>query len=146
MAIVIPASCGGGGSEDAPQPQPTPQPTPTPTPEPEPLPDISGLDNLKGKVLQVDVETDLLSGITFNNGAELTKTEFEFEGETSVIDNPKHFTPAYPGTCTIIFSVKSKDGTVTEYKAENLTIKPLEYKTMEVINMNPEDLMPKIEV
>ena len=61
MAIVIPASCGGGGSEDTPQPQPTPQPTPTP--EPTPLPDISGLDNLKS--FQVDVETDLLSGIIF---------------------------------------------------------------------------------
>ena len=68
MAIVIPASCGGGGSEDTPQPQPTPQPTPTP--EPTPLPDISGLDNLKS--FQVDVETDLLSGIIFNiPGAEV---------------------------------------------------------------------------
>ena len=136
MAIVIPASCGGGGSEDAPQPQPTPQPTPTPTPEP--LPDISGLDNLKG--LQVDVETDLLSGITFNNGAELTKTEFVFEGETSVIDDPKHFTPDYPGTCTIILSVKGSDGQTTEYKAENLIIKPLDYidGTLEAVDIIKE--------
>lgn len=140
MAIVILASCGGGGSEDTPQPQPTPQPTPTP--EPTPLPDISGLDNLKS--FQVDVETDLLSGITFNNGAELTKTEFVFEGETSVIDDPKHFTPEYPGTCTIIFTVKSKDGTVKEYKAENLTIKPLEYKAMTVNNIQPVEILPII--
>ena len=140
MAIVIPASCGGGGSDDT--PQPTPTPSPTPTPEPEPELDITGLDNLKGMSLQVDQESDLLSGITFGNGAELTKTELVFEGEITVIDDPHHFTPDYPGTCTIILTVKSKDGTITEYKAENLTIKPLEYKTMEITNIKPVDILP----
>lgn len=143
MAIVIPASCGGGGSEDAPQPQPTPQPTPTPTPTPEPeptVPDISGLDNLIVITLQVDQETDLLSGITFGNGAELTKVEIEKDGQRSEVADPKHFTPDYPGTCSIILSVKSKDGTITEYKAENLTIKPLDYAdgTLEVIDIIKE--------
>ena len=136
MAIVIPASCGGGGSDDIPKLTPTPQPTPTP------VPDISGIDKLKAKILQVDVEANLLSDIAFNNRAELMKTEFVFEGETTVIDDPKHFTPEYPGTCTIILTVKSKDGTVKEYKAENLTIKPLEYKAMAVNNIQPVDILP----
>ena len=134
MAIVIPASCGGGGSEDAPQPQPTP------TPEPEPELDIAGLDNLKGISFQVDQETDLLSGITFGNGAELTKVEIEKDGQRSEVADPHHFTPEYPGTCSI--TVKSKEDTITEYKAENLTIKPLEYKTMEITNIKPVDILP----
>ena len=138
MAIVIPASCGGGGSDDVPQPTPTP----TPTPEPEPELDITGLDNLKGMSLQVDQESDLLSGITLGNGAELTKVEIEKDGQRSEVADPHHFTPDYPGTCTIILTVKSKDGTITEYKAENLTIKPLEYKTMEITNIKPVDILP----
>ena len=133
MAIVIPASCGGGGSDDAPKPTPMPQPT---------KPDITGLDNLKAKVLQVDVETDLLSGITLNNGAELSKARIVFEGETSAINDPKHFTPAYPGTCTIILTVKSKDGKTTDYQVDNLTIKPLEYKFSSINNIRPAKILP----
>lgn len=138
MAIVIPASCGGGGSDDT--PQPTPTPSPTPTPEPEPELDIAGLDNLKGMSFQVDQETNLLSGITFGNGAELTKVEIEMDGQRSEVADPHHFTPDYPGTCTIILSVKSKDGTMTEYKAENLTIKPLDYAdgTLEPVDIIEE--------
>ena len=139
MAIVIPASCGGGGSDDIPKPTPTPVPTPTPEPEPEPepLPDVSGMDNLMVAILQVDQETDLLSGITLNNGAELTKTEIEKDGQRSEVADPHHFTPEYPGTCTIILSVKGSDGTTTEYKAENLTIKPLDYAdgTLEAVDI-----------
>ena len=142
MASVIPASCGGGGSDDIPKPTPTPVPTPTPTPEPEPepeptVPDISGLDNLMIITLQVDQEADILSGITLNNGAELTKTEIEVDGQRSEVADPHHFTPEYPGTCTIILSVKGSDGTTSEYKAENLIIKPLDYAdgTLEAVDI-----------
>lgn len=137
MAIVIPMSCaGGGGDEDIPKPQPQPQPVP------EPEKDITGLDNLKSITLQVDKEVNLLSGITFGNGASLEKTELVFEGVTSEIADPKHFIPEYPGPCTIILTVKDKDGKLTDYKAENLTIKPLDYKTMEISNIKPSDILP----
>ena len=127
MAIVIPASCGGGGSDDIPKPTPTPVPTPTPEPEPEPTPDVSGLGDLRAITLWMDNEQDLLRYITFNNGVELTKVEIEMDGQRSEVADPHHFTPDYPGLCSIILSVKSKDGTITEYKAENLTVKPLDY-------------------
>lgn len=130
MAVVIPVSCGGGGSDED-LPKPAPQPTPQPVPKPEE--DITGLNNLKAMTLQVDKEANLLSGITFNNGASLEKTMLVYEGVTSEIADPKHFTPDYPGTCTIILTVKSKNGTLTDYKAENLTIKPLEGYTEVVI-------------
>ena len=138
MAIVIPVSCGGGGSDDSPLPEPTPTPTP------QPLPDISGLESLKTINLQVNTEADLLSGITLNNSAELTKTQIIFEGVTSVIDDPKHYTPAYPGLCSIIFTVKDKDGKFTDYQAENLTIKPLAYMAMAVNNIQPVEILPII--
>ena len=130
MAIVIPMSCaGGGGDEDIPKPQPTPQPQP----EPEPDPDITGLESLLGLLLQVDQTSDLLSGITFNNGASLEKAELVLDGVTSEIADPHHFTPEYPGTCTIILTVKDKDGKSTPYQVENLTIKPFEDYTEVII-------------
>ena len=130
MAIVIPMSCaGGGGDEDIPKPQPTPQPQP----EPEPDPDITGLESLLGLLLQVDQTSDLLSGITFNNGASLEKAELVLDGVTSEIADPQHFTPEYPGTCTIILTVMDKDGKSTPYQVENLTIKPFEDYTEVII-------------
>lgn len=122
MAFVIPASCGGGGSDDD-IPQPTPIPTPTPQP-PVNVDPISGLNNLR-ELLQVDKEVNLLSMLTFATGVELTKTEILFEDQRTEIADPKRFTPEFPGTCSLIFTIK-KDGTTSEVKAENLTIKPLE--------------------
>ena len=137
MAIVIPASCGGGGSDDIPKPTPTPVPTPTPEPEPEPTPDVSGLDYLQNTILWVDLEDDLLRYIALNNGAELAKVEIEMDDQRSEVADPHHFTPEYPGTCSIILSVKGSDGTTTEYKAENLIIKPLDYAdgTLEAVDI-----------
>ena len=132
MAIVIPVSC-GGGNDDSPEPALNPQQTKS---------DVSGLDNLKTKNLQVDVETDLLSSITFNNGTELSKVQIVFEGVNSVIDDPKHFTPAYPGTCSIILTVKSKGGKTTDYQVDNLTIRPLEYRFVKITNIKPSDILP----
>ena len=40
--------------------------------------------------------------------------------------------------------IEEKDGTVKEYKAENLPIKPLEYKAMEISNIRPVDILPII--
>ena len=77
--------------------------------------------------MQVDQEINLLNWVTFGNWAELIKTEIEIDGQRTEIADPTHYTPAYPWTCSIILTVKNKDGKVTEYKVDNLTIKPLEY-------------------
>ena len=134
MALVIPTSCGGGGSdEDIPQPTPTPQPPVNVDP-------ITGLSSLDG-ILQVDQETSLLSGLTFATGVELTKTEILFEGQRTEIADPKRFTPEFPGACSLIFTIK-KDGTTSEVKAENLSIKPLEYKAVAMNAIKPVDILP----
>ena len=95
--------------------------------------------------MQVDEETDLLADINFAEGATLVKTQIEMDGQLTEIADPQHFTPEYPGECTLIFTVNGKNGDVAEVKVEKLTIKPLEYVAMEISDINPEDLMPKIE-
>ena len=44
-----------------------------------------------------------------------------------------------------IFTLKWENGDTAEFRADNITINPLEYVAMEINNINPEDLMPKIE-
>ena len=92
--------------------------------------------------MQVDEEIDLLAGITFAEGATLVKTEIDMDGQRTEITDAQHFTPEYPGTCSIIFTVKGKNGDMAEIKADNLTIKPLDYKAMEISNINPEEILP----
>ena len=92
--------------------------------------------------MQVDEEIDLLAGITFAEGATLVKTEIDMDGQRTEITDAQHFTPEYPGTCSIIFTVKGKNGDMAEIKADNLTIKPLDYKAMEISNIKPEEILP----
>ena len=106
---------------------------------------IFGLSSLL-QLLQVDQEVNLLEGITFATGLELVKIEIEQDGQRTEIIDPQHFMPDTPGTCAIIFTVVGKNGTVSELKVEELIIKPLEYKEVTITNVNPEDLMPKIDV
>jgi hypothetical protein len=40
--------------------------------------------------------------------------------------------------------VKNKDGEIVEYKVDNLTIKPIEYKSIELKNSKPEEILPII--
>ena len=87
---------------------------------------IMGLSKLNG-ILQVDQEVNLTEKLIFAKGVELTKTEIEFEGQRTEIADPTHFTPEYPGLCNLFFSVR-KNETVSEVKADSLTIKALEYK------------------
>lgn len=107
--------------------------------------DISWLENIKNLNMQVDQEINILNWITFGNWAELIKTEIELEWEKTEISEPQHYTPEYPWECSIILSIKCKNWEINEYKVDNLTIKPLEYKAIEISNINPETLMPKIE-
>ena len=104
---------------------------------------ILGLNNLGQLPLQVDQEVDLLQGLTLAKGFELVKTEIEFEGQRTKIDDATHFTPQYPGPCTLFFTVK-RNSTEGEVKAENLTIKPLNYRAIEVKNIKPVDILPII--
>lgn len=96
---------------------------------------ITGLQSLDG-VLKVDSEVDLLSGITIAKGAELAKTEMVKDGQRTEISDPHHFTPEYPGQCSIVFTVRGLDGNTAEVTADNLTIKSLEYKEVSIDNAN----------
>ena len=104
--------------------------------------DISWLENIKNLNMQVDQEINILNWITFGNWAELIKTEIELEWEKTEISEPQHYTPEYPWECSIILSIKCKNWEINEYKVDNLTIKPLEYKTIEIINIKPEEILP----
>lgn len=106
--------------------------------------DIIWLENLQNLNMQVDQEVNILNWITFGNWTELVKVEIELDGEKTEISDPNHYIPAYPWTCSIILSVKGKDGKLTEYKVDNLSIKALEYKAMEVNNIRPVDILPII--
>lgn len=103
---------------------------------------IMGLGYLQ-QLLQVDQEIDLLQELTLARGFELVKTEMEYEGQRTEIADPRHFTPQYPGPCSLFFTV-NRNGTENEVKAENLTIKPLKDKTMEVRNIKPVEILPII--
>jgi len=107
-------------------------------------PDISWLENIQNLNMQVDQEINLLNWVTFGNGAELVKTEIELDWEKVEISDPQHYIPAYPWTCSIILTVKSKDGNLTEHKVDNLTIKALDYRAMEINNIAPEEILPII--
>lgn len=103
---------------------------------------ILGLSSLQ-QLLQVDKEVNLLENLTFAKGIELIKTEIEFEGQRSEIADAMHYTPAYPGPCSLFFTVKRKS-TEGKVKAEDLIIKPLDYKAMEISNLKPVDILPII--
>ena len=99
---------------------------------------IKGLSYLN-QLLQVDKEVDLLEGLIIAKGFELTKTEMEFDGQRTEIADASHFTPQYPGQCNLIFTVKRND-VEGDVKAENITIKPLDYAEakLETANMIAE--------
>lgn len=101
---------------------------------------ILGLSTLK-QLMKVDQEVDLLKNLTLAKGVELVKTELEQDGQRTVIADPTHFTPSYPGSCTLIFTVK-KNSNIGEVKVEDVTIKALEYTSMEISNLQPKDILP----
>ena len=103
---------------------------------------IFWLESLKNLNMQVDQEIDLLKWITLWNWVELVKTEIEMDGQKVEISDPKHYTPAYPWTCSIILIVKDKNWETKEYKVDQLNIKALEYKAMSINNIKPSDILP----
>ena len=56
--------------------------------------------------MKVDQEINLLNGISFAKLVELVRTEIETDGKRSTITDPSHYTPSYPGVCSIIFTVQ----------------------------------------
>ena len=84
---------------------------------------IYGLEALQQLSLQVDQETDLLAGLTVAEGLTLTKVEIEQDGIRTEIPAPYRYTPEFPGKCSIIFTMKDKNGKESEIKVDNLEIK-----------------------
>lgn len=80
----------------------------------------------------MDQEVDLLESLTIAQGLELVKVEIEYEGQRTEIADPHHFIPEYPGPCMLIFSVKKGDA-ISEVKAEDLTIKPMDYYEVVIV-------------
>jgi len=103
---------------------------------------IYGLENLKNVSLYVDQEYNLLNWITFADGVELIKTDVEIDGKRNNVSDPTHYTPEYPWTCNVIFTLKWKNGNTAEFRADNITINPLEYVAMEINNIKPEEILP----
>ncbi len=101
---------------------------------------IQGLNLL---TLQVDHEINLLQSLKIAKGTELLKAEIELEGQRTEIADVMHFTPEYPGQCSLFFTVK-RNGAENEVKAENLTIKPLDNKSVEIKNIKPKEILPII--
>ena len=88
---------------------------------------IIGLENLKNLNMQVDEEVDLLKWISFANWVELTKVEIEIDGQRYEIADPHHYTPEYPWTCNIVFTLKWKSWETKEIKSDSLTINAMKY-------------------
>lgn len=88
---------------------------------------VFGLENLQNKQLQVDQEVNLLEGITFAEGLTLQKVEIVQEGVRTVIDNPRAYTPDYPGSIRIVLTLSKPDGSTLEAVTNNLNINPLDY-------------------
>lgn len=88
---------------------------------------ILWLESLKNLNIQVDQEVDLLKWISMADWAELIKVEIGIDGKRYELSDPHHYTPEYPWTCNIIFTVKWKSWNTIEVKSDSLTIKALEY-------------------
>ena len=133
LAVALLSSCGGDKDE------PTTPPTPTPTDI-----TISGLENLRKALLQVDQEVDLLNWITFWNWASLVKVKIEMDWQTKEISDPYHYVPQYPWICNIVLTVKDNKGATQDYRVDNVTIKPLQYQSMSITNIKPVEILPII--
>lgn len=106
---------------------------------------ILGLEKLQKATMQVDKEIDLLKWLTFVDGITLVKTEMEIDGKSTTISDPHHYTPEYPWTCNLVFTVKWKKGDATAIKVVNLTINPIEHKSISIPNLKPADILPIVD-
>ena len=107
---------------------------------------VFGLENLQGKTLQVDLEVNLLEGITFAEGLTLQKVEVEQDGQRSEIPEPKDFTPESIGTVSIILTLARADGSIIEVRVDGLSVKGIPYNALEIIDIYGKDYLPQPEV
>ena len=110
---------------------------------------INWLESLNNLNLQVWEEVDLLNGISFADWVELVKLEIEMNGKRYPINDAHHYTPQFPWTCNIVFTIKWDGGDTAEIKSQLLTIKDIEhqeYQPVKINNIDPESLMPKVEI
>ncbi len=105
---------------------------------------ISGLENLQNLSLQVDKEVNLLQGLSIAEGLSLVKVEIEQDGVRSEIPNPKAYIPELPGTVSIILTLAKTDGSTIEVRVDNLTIKGIEYQSVSISSIKPEEILPII--
>ena len=103
---------------------------------------VNWLENLNYAHMQVGQQTNLLNWISFAEWVELIRTQMEMDGESFEIDNPSAFTPEYPGTCNIIFTIETNKGKTKDIIAKELTIAPLTYQPLEVGNIQPQEILP----
>ena len=88
--------------------------------------------------MQVNQEINLLQWLSFADWVTLEKVEILIDWVKNTVSDPNHFTPEYPWTCSIIFSVKKNNNTY-EVPVDWLNIKALEYnapsfETANIIN------------
>lgn len=107
---------------------------------------VYGLEILQGKTLQVDLEVNLLEGITFAEGLTLQKVEVEQDGQRSEIPDPKDFTPESIGTVSIILTLARTDGSSIEVRVDGLSVKGIPYNALEIIDIYGKNYLPQPEV
>ena len=103
---------------------------------------VFGLENFAP--MTVDQERDLLQGLSVANGGEIVKVEIMIDGVRTVITDAHHYIPEYPGTCSVIYTVKARNGSVSEVTVSNVTIKPLDYQVLTLTSIRPVDILPII--
>ena len=87
---------------------------------------------------------NLLEGLTFAEGLTLQKVEIEQDGVRSEIPNPRAYIPELPGTVSIILTLARADGNTIEIRVDNLTIKGIEYQSISINSIKPEEILPII--
>ena len=106
---------------------------------------IFGLEKLQKSTMQVDQEVDLLKWLAFADGVSLVKTEIEINGKTYTISDPHHYTPEYPwNNISIIFTLEWRNSHSSQITVNNITISPLEYKSISISHLKPSDILPII--
>lgn len=103
---------------------------------------IYGLENLTGRLLQVDQEADLLEGLTVAEGLTLQKVEMIQDDVRTVIENPNSVTFEYPCSIDVILTVAKADGSEIEVCVNDLTVNPLPYNAVPITDLKPEEILP----
>jgi len=86
---------------------------------------IFGMEALGQLRLQVDEEVDLLSGISFPPEVKLNKVEIVIDEIRTEVPNPTHYSPEYPGTARLIFTLQLNNDSIFEVESQTIDILPL---------------------